>query len=57
VGEKASIKDSIVRNSIIGEEAQVHKSLLDNSIVGNGAMVNGSYKRVNVGDSSEIDFY
>lgn len=56
IGEEASISDSIVRNSIIGEDANVHKVLLDNSIVGSGAVVRGNYKRVNVGDSSEIDF-
>jgi glucose-1-phosphate thymidylyltransferase len=57
VGEGASISESIVRNSIIGEEALVHRSLLDNSIVGSGATVTGNYNRVNVGDSSEVDFY
>lgn len=57
VGDNAVISDSVIRNSIISEEAQVHKALLDNSIVGNGAMVRGNYKRVNVGGSSEIDFY
>ena len=56
VGEEACISESIVRNSIIGEEANVHKVLLDNSIVGSGAAVQGNYKRVNMGDSSEIDF-
>jgi glucose-1-phosphate thymidylyltransferase len=57
VGEGSSISESIVRNSIIGEEAQVHRSLLDNSIVGSGAAVTGNYNRVNVGDSSEVNFY
>lgn len=57
VGDNAVIDDSVVRNSIISEDAQVHKALLDNSIVGNGAIVRGAYKRVNVGGSSEIDFY
>jgi glucose-1-phosphate thymidylyltransferase len=56
VSEGALVSDSIVRNSIIGENAQVRKALLDNSIVGPGAVVRGSYRRVNVGDSSEIDF-
>lgn len=51
------IVDSIVRNSIVSEEAQVHRALLDNSIVGNNAVVKGSFKRINIGDSSEIDFY
>ncbi len=57
VGDKAVIHDSVIRNSIISEKARVVRALLDNSIVGNGASVGGSYKRVNVGDSSEIDFY
>jgi len=56
IGEHASISEAIVRNSIIGEEAQVHRALLDNSIVGSGASVRGNYKRINVGDSSEVDF-
>ncbi len=57
VGDNAHVTESVIRNSIIGEGAQVHKALLDNSIVGNGSVVKGSYKRINVGGSSEIDFY
>jgi glucose-1-phosphate thymidylyltransferase len=57
VGDRASITESVVRNSIISEGAQVHKALLNNSIVGNNSVVRGSYKRINVGGSSEIDFY
>ncbi|MBI4534626.1 MAG: NTP transferase domain-containing protein [Ignavibacteriae bacterium] len=57
VGDNAVIGESIVRNSIISEGAQVHKALLDNSIVGNGSVLKGGYKRINVGGSSEIDFY
>jgi glucose-1-phosphate thymidylyltransferase len=56
VGDHASVSDSIVRNSIISENAHVHSALLDNSIVGNASLVQGGFKRVNVGDSSEIDF-
>lgn len=57
IGDNAIINDSVIRNSIISEDAQVQKALLDNSIVGNGAIVRGNYKRINVGGSSEIDFY
>jgi glucose-1-phosphate thymidylyltransferase len=57
VGDRAVVVESVVRNSIISEEAQVHRALLDNSIVGNGSIVRGNYKRINVGGSSEIDFY
>jgi len=57
IGENVSVSESVIRNSIISEGAQVHKVLLDNSIVGNGSVVKGGFKRINVGGSSEIDFY
>lgn len=57
VSAGAVVSDAIIRNSIVGEGAKVHKALLDNSIIGPGAAVNGSYKRINVGDSSELDFH
>jgi len=57
VGNNAVICESVVRNSIISESARVERALLENSIVGNGSVVRGSYKRINVGGSSEIDFY
>ncbi len=56
IGAGAHVNDSIVRNSIIGDESSVNTVLLDNSIVGNNADVKGNFKRVNAGDSSEIDF-
>jgi glucose-1-phosphate thymidylyltransferase len=57
VGNNAVICESVVRNSIISESARVDRALLENSIVGNGSVVRGTYKRINVGGSSEIDFY
>ena len=56
IGDEASLSDSVVKNSIIGEHAEVRKALLENSIIGNGSVVKGSYKRINVGGSSEIEF-
>ncbi len=50
------VRESIVRNSIIDDNAAVEGSLLDNSIVGANATVKGGYKRINAGDSSEIEF-
>ncbi len=51
------IKDCIIKNSIIGSNAEVSKSLLENSIIGNNSIIKGTFKRLNSGDSSEIDFY
>jgi glucose-1-phosphate thymidylyltransferase len=54
VGDGAEVNDSIIRNSIIGERAHVERVLLENTIVGNEATVTGNYRRLNVGDLSEI---
>jgi glucose-1-phosphate thymidylyltransferase len=56
IADGAIVEESIVRNSIVSEEARVKKALLESSIVGNNAIVRGTYKRINIGDSSEIDF-
>ncbi len=50
------VRKSIVRNAIIGENALVEDALLDSSLIGDNAVVKGMFKRLNVGDSSEIDF-
>ena len=57
IADDAVVTDSIVRNCIIGEEALVDKALLEGSIVGINAIVRGSFHRINIGDSSEIDFH
>ncbi|HUI30254.1 MAG TPA: sugar phosphate nucleotidyltransferase [Candidatus Acidoferrales bacterium] len=51
-----TIKDSLIRDSIIGAGASIQNSLLEGSIVGQNAQLKGSFKRVNAGDSTEIDF-
>lgn len=56
ISEGCVISDSIIKNSIIGECAKVEHSLLDQSIIGNSAVVKGNYKKINTGDSSEIEF-
>ncbi len=55
VGDHAEISEAVVRNSIISQGARVSRVLLDNSIIGNESVVTGSYKRFNVGGSSEIE--
>lgn len=56
VAHGAVVENSIIRNSIISEDAEVRDSLLEDSIVGSSAKVRGSYKRINIGDSSELEF-
>jgi glucose-1-phosphate thymidylyltransferase len=55
VAAGAVIHNSIVRNSIINEHAEVRDMVLEASLVGENAIVRGTFQRLNVGDSSEID--
>lgn len=57
IAEGAVVEDSIVRNSIISEHANVHNALLEDSIIGSNAVVKGGFKRINIGDSSELEYY
>jgi glucose-1-phosphate thymidylyltransferase len=51
------VKESVIKNSIVGANSQVSKAMLNNSIIGDNTVVKGAFKRLNIGDSTEIDFY
>jgi len=55
VAAGATVRCAVVKNSIINENAVVELVLLDGSLIGEQAMVKGHFKRLNVGDSSEIE--
>lgn len=57
IDKGSKINSSIIKNSIIGSNANVVNAMLENSIIGNNSIVKGSHKRLNSGDSSEIEFY
>lgn len=57
IADEATVESSIIRNSIISEGAIVGEALLEDSIIGSNSSVKGSYKRINIGDSSELEFY
>ncbi|MCL4539257.1 MAG: sugar phosphate nucleotidyltransferase [Bacteroidetes bacterium] len=56
IDSDVEVTDSLIRDSIIGSGASIQNALLDGSIVGQNAQLKGSFKRVNAGDSTEIDF-
>jgi glucose-1-phosphate thymidylyltransferase len=56
IADNTIVTESVIKNSIIGTGSRVEQALLDRSIIGNEAFVRGNYKRINLGDSSEIDF-
>ena len=51
------IKESVIKNSIVGSNSQVSKAMLSGSIIGSNTIVKGAFKKLNIGDSTEIDFY
>jgi glucose-1-phosphate thymidylyltransferase len=55
IGPGARVRHSVVRNSIINQGATVEDALLDSSVVGENAVVRGSYQRLTVGESSEVE--
>jgi len=56
VADGAFVRHAIVRDSIINEGARVEEMLLERSVVGENALIRGGFRRLNVGDSSAVDF-
>jgi glucose-1-phosphate thymidylyltransferase len=54
VAAGAKLRNAVVRDSIINENATVEDILIEGSVVGENASVRGAFKRLNVGDSSEV---
>jgi glucose-1-phosphate thymidylyltransferase len=57
IASGAIVENSIIRNSIISENAKVENALLEDSIIGTNAVIKGGFKRINIGDSSELEYY
>ena len=57
ISKGSKISDSIIKNSIVGENSEIKVFLLENSIIGNNTMIKGSYKKLNTGDSTEIEIH
>ncbi len=55
ISEEAIIEHSIIRESIVSEGAHIENRVLEGSLIGKDALVRGTFQRLNVGDSSEID--
>ena len=54
ISKEAKIENSLIKDSIIGKNAEISDAQLDDTLVGTKAKIKGSYKRLNVGDDSEI---
>ena len=56
ISDGCHISGSIIRDSIIDEDAHIEDTTLVQSLIGKGAVVKSSYRKLNVGDSSSVDF-
>lgn len=56
IGDGVTIADSIVKNSIAADNAEIRSSILTDSLIGSNSSIKGRYRRLNSGDSTEIDF-
>lgn len=57
ISKGSKISESIIKDSIIGENSEIKASLLEKSIIGNNTLIKGRYKKLNTGDSTEIEIY
>lgn len=56
VAAGARIKDSRIKDSVINSGAYIQSSMLSGSLIGDEAYVEGDFRTLNVGDSSELRF-
>jgi glucose-1-phosphate thymidylyltransferase len=54
IGDGASVRESVIVNSIISDGASVSRCVLEDSMIGSNAWVSGHIQRLNVGESSEV---
>jgi len=54
IAARAIVRDAIVRDSIVNQDASVEQILLEGSVIGDNALVRGTFRHLNVGDSSEV---
>ncbi len=54
IATRAVVRDAIVRDAIVNQDASVEQVLLEGSVIGENAVVRGTFRHLNVGDSSEV---
>lgn len=55
VSDDVTVENSILRDCIISECSHIENAMLESSLIGKDALVRGTFERLNVGDSSEVD--
>jgi glucose-1-phosphate thymidylyltransferase len=52
IGEKCSLSNVVIRNSIIEEDSQVENMVLEDSLIGRSVALQGRAEKINLGDHS-----
>jgi glucose-1-phosphate thymidylyltransferase len=55
IADGATVRDSVIADTIVGASAVVEQAMLRDSIIGNDAVVRGTFTRINAGASSELE--
>ena len=56
IGDRTTIKASIIQDSIIGSFSNLKEIILNKSVIGNDTSIRGIKRSLNIGDNTEIDF-
>ncbi len=56
ISDNVFLESSVIKNSIIDSNAKVKSCILSDSIIGSNSKVTDRFRRLNVGDSSEIHY-
>jgi glucose-1-phosphate thymidylyltransferase len=55
IGPKATISDSIIRNTIVEDEAIIRGAILEEALVGRKAEISGHAHKLNIGDNATLN--
>lgn len=56
IGHRVTIKNSIIKNSIISNFTNIREAILHESIIGSDSSIVGITQKLNIGDNTDIDF-
>jgi glucose-1-phosphate thymidylyltransferase len=54
IGPGCTIKNSVIRDSVIEKGAQISEIILEGSLIGENTIVEGGSKSLNIGDNSKV---
>ena len=53
IGPNCTIRDSVIRNSIVEDGSQVERLILEDALIGQNAILSGTAQTLIIGDNSK----